>query len=141
MLSLSKLIPKHRSIYLCGAETRLYDQNTFYKAFIADLNQAKKEVIIESPFITKKRLSLLMPSLKNLNSRGIHVTVNARDPLDGEDTYYKNEFSEAVSELQELGVLVLYTIRHHRKLAIIDKQTLWEGSLNILSHNDSCEMM
>ena len=82
-----------------------------------------------------------MPSLKNLNSRGIHVTVNARDPLDGEDTYYKNEFSEAVSELQELGVLVLYTIRHHRKLAIIDKQTLWEGSLNILSHNDSCEMM
>jgi hypothetical protein len=30
---------------------------------------------------------------------------------------------------------------HHRKLAIIDRRLLWEGSLNMLSQNDSCEIM
>ncbi len=43
--------------------------------------------------------------------------------------------------LQELGVEVLITGGHHRKLAIIDQQILYEGSLNILSQNDSCEVM
>jgi hypothetical protein len=30
---------------------------------------------------------------------------------------------------------------HHRKLAIIDREILWEGSLNILSQNNSREIM
>ena len=30
---------------------------------------------------------------------------------------------------------------HHRKLAIIDRQILWEGSLNILSQIKSREIM
>ena len=55
----------------------LYDNMTFYKAFIKDLQYATRCVYIESPFITKKRID----------------------------------------------------------------DTLWEGSLNILSQNDSCEIM
>ena len=30
---------------------------------------------------------------------------------------------------------------HHRKLAVIDRKILWEGSLNILSHVRSREIM
>lgn len=43
--------------------------------------------------------------------------------------------------MQDLGIEVLVTGGHHRKLAIIDDNVLWEGSLNILSQNDSCEVM
>jgi hypothetical protein len=43
--------------------------------------------------------------------------------------------------MQDIGIMVLYTVKHHRKLAIIDNETLWESSLNILSQNDSCENM
>lgn len=43
--------------------------------------------------------------------------------------------------MQEKDVLVLYTGKLHRKLAIIDNEIMWEGSLNILSQNDSCEIM
>lgn len=43
--------------------------------------------------------------------------------------------------MQELGITVLYTVKHHRKLAIIDGGILYEGSLNILSQIDSCEVM
>jgi hypothetical protein len=48
---------------------------------------------------------------------------------------------EAVAQMQALGITVLYTAGHHRKLAIIDRKVIWEGSLNILSFNDSCEIM
>ena len=47
----------------------------------------------------------------------------------------------AVGIMQDLGIEVLMTGGHHRKLAIIDDAILWEGSLNILSQNDSCELM
>lgn len=35
----------------------------------------------------------------------------------------------------------LTTVKHHRKLAIIDGTIAWNGSLNILSQHDSCEIM
>jgi hypothetical protein len=43
--------------------------------------------------------------------------------------------------MQSIGVDVYMTVGHHRKLAVIDKSILWEGSLNILSQHDSCEVM
>ena len=46
----------------------------------------------------------------------------------------------AIHTLQELDVTVLMAVGHHRKIAIVD-DILYEGSLNILSQNDSCELM
>jgi len=46
----------------------------------------------------------------------------------------------AVGIMQDVGIDVLFTNGHHRKIAIID-DILWEGSLNILSQNNSCEIM
>jgi phosphatidylserine/phosphatidylglycerophosphate/cardiolipin synthase-like enzyme len=41
-----------------------------------------------------------------------------------------------------MGVNIFYPGRYiHEKVAIIDRQILWEGSLNILSHRASNEMM
>ena len=47
-----------------------------------------------------------------------------------------------ISKLEALGVQVfLCTGNHHRKLAILDRTVLWEGSLNILSQTHSREFM
>ncbi|RYX79114.1 hypothetical protein EON76_00050 [bacterium] len=48
---------------------------------------------------------------------------------------------EAISILQSLDIEVLLTIKHHMKKAIIDREVFWEGSLNILSYYDSCEII
>lgn len=118
----------------------LYDQNTFYKAFLDDLRRCQHELVIESPFITNKRMEMLLPAFTRLRSRGVKIIINTRNPIDhGGDYYYQG--LEAVVTLQELGVTVLYTVGHHRKLAIIDRRTIYEGSLNILSFNDTCEIM
>jgi hypothetical protein len=47
----------------------------------------------------------------------------------------------AIQSLQEIGVEILFTTKHHRKLAIIDREIIYEGSLNILSYYDRCEIM
>lgn len=120
--------------------SRLYDERTFYAAFLRDLRKCKTEVIIESPFITHKRMSALYPSFRMLTKRGVHVVINTKDP--GEHTgRMQSEATEAIYSLQDMGIKVLLTDMHHRKLAIIDRVVLYEGSLNILSQNSSCEVM
>ena len=119
--------------------SRLYDQNTFYDAFLKDLRKAKSLVIIESPFITKKRMQQLLPTLRKLRDEGIRIIVNTK-PFNEHDVIYREQAIWAVGVMQDIGTDVLMTSGHHRKLAIID-DILWEGSLNILSQNDSCEIM
>jgi hypothetical protein len=119
--------------------SRLYDQNTFYNAFLKDLRRTKSLVIIESPFITKKRMQQLLPILKKLRDKDIRIIVNTK-PFNEHDAIYREQVIWAVGVMQDMGIDVLLTCGHHRKLAIID-DILWEGSLNILSQNDSCEIM
>lgn len=120
--------------------TSLYDQNTFYKAFERDLSSAQQEVIIESPFITERRMNVLLPIFVKMRRRNVRIIVNTRNPDEHDGDYYYQAL-DAVAAMQNLGITVLYTIAHHRKLAIIDRNIVYEGSLNILSFSDSCEIM
>ncbi len=120
--------------------SRLYGQTTFYNAFLRDSRRAKTRVIIESPFITEKRMKLLLTALGRLKTKGVHIIVNTK-PFEEHDLSYRFQAMWAVHVMQDLGIEVLMTGGHHRKLVIIDGDISWEGSLNILSQNDSCEVM
>ncbi len=120
--------------------SRLYDQTDFYSAFISDLSDATREVIIEYPFISPKRTNALYPSFRTSAKRGVVIVVNTRYPSEHE-AIYAEQAAQAIAELQDLGAKELFKGGHHRKLAIIDRDILWEGSLNILSQGDSCDIM
>jgi phosphatidylserine/phosphatidylglycerophosphate/cardiolipin synthase-like enzyme len=122
---------------LCSS---LFDQYGFYDALAKDLSYAKREVIIESPFISFKRLNYLLPIFRRLIRHNVRLIINTKPPEE-QDAEYIWQAEECIAFLQALGVEVLLTGGHHRKLAIIDRQILYEGSLNILSQNDSCEVM
>ncbi len=122
-------------------KTSLHNEKTFYQSFINDLGACQKEVIIESPFITTQRMNILWPTLKRLYSRGVKIYIITRDPKEHNETYEVQSEAE-IEALETLGVQVLVCSgNHHRKLAIIDRKILWEGSLNILSQNKSKEIM
>jgi HKD family nuclease len=57
----------------------LFDETTFYAAIIQDLKSCKHDVIIESPFITSRRMNMLLPVLNSLVARGIKVTIITRN--------------------------------------------------------------
>lgn len=141
MLTLRQILVQARQTYQEIHASKLYNENGFYPAFVKDLNRCKNELIIESPFITSRRLSNLMPVLKTLLAKKVRIVINTRDPIETDDEYQRNEAYRAVSRLQHIGIRVLYTKGLHRKIAIIDRSVMYEGSLNILSQNDSAEIM
>lgn len=131
--------------YFCRPKTELlsstlFNEETFYSAFAKDLQKCKEELLIESPFLTCKRVSALLPSLRQLNKRRVKITINTRTPQQ-HDIYMRLQSERAVALLQDEGIQVLFTGGHHRKIAAIDRLILWEGSLNILSQRESCEYM
>lgn len=75
-----------------------------------------------------------------LKKRGVAILLNTK-PLEEHYEIYKLQVQKSLSLLQSAGVDVLFTVKHHRKLAIIDRQVIYEGSLNILSYHDSCEII
>lgn len=121
--------------------SRLCDEKSFFKIFRKDLEQVQNEVIIESPFITTVRMNSLSPTLQKLVQRGVKVYVVTRDPKEHKSPYREQSELE-IQHFEQIGVQVLVCKgSHHRKLAIIDREILWEGSLNILSQSKSREIM
>jgi phosphatidylserine/phosphatidylglycerophosphate/cardiolipin synthase-like enzyme len=85
-------------------------------------------------------MNVLLPIFIKMRRRDVRIIVNTRNPDEHDGDYYYQALN-AVSAMQDLGITVLYTTGHHRKLAIIDRSIVYEGSLNILSFSDSCEIM
>ena len=85
-------------------------------------------------------MSALLPIIQELRKQGVRIIVNTK-PLDEHEYSFCVQVEQATAQLQDVGVRVLFTVGHHRKLAVIDDDILWEGSLNILFQNDRCEFM
>ncbi len=129
--------PEHNNI----ATSALYNEETFYNAFVDDVSKAKHEVIIECPYLTRRRLNMLKPVFEKLVDDNISLFIITRDPREHEHTMAESS-EEGIRYFETIGVQVLLIKGgHHRKLAIIDRKILWEGSLNILSQNQSREFM
>lgn len=122
-------------------ESKLFDELSFYQTFFQDLKNCKKEIVIESPFITYKRAKMFDRIFENLLEKGIKIYIITRDPRE-HDENLEIQSEEAIQYFESIGVQVLICAgNHHRKLAILDRKVLWEGSLNIMSQTRSREIM
>jgi HKD family nuclease len=123
------------------ASSKLYDENTFYDAFAKDIRYANRSVVIESPFLTERRVQQFVKLLSKKTRSGVKITIYTRNPAHHNKTLEIQAW-KSIKLLRGCGVKALITSdMRHRKLAIIDDHVLWEGSLNILSQNNSRELM
>lgn len=121
--------------------TNMFNQTTFYPAFIKDMLEAKKEVIIYSPFISKYRADFFKKTLRKLEQKDVRVFIFTR-PVEEHEGYMQEEIKAAIKTYESLGVHITYIEGSiHEKVAIIDRKVIWEGSLNILSQKSSKELM
>jgi len=122
-------------------ENNLYNEMTFYKKFIGDLYDAKREIVIFSPYVAKFRMDYYKKVIDKLRSRNIDIFIFTR-PIEEYDNIMRPQIQVILERLEEMGVCVYHPGRYiHQKAAIIDREILWEGSLNILAHRGSNEMM
>ena len=112
-----------------------------YQKFLQDLSNCQEEVIIETPFITTQRMNTFDSIFKILLKKGVKIYIITRDPKE-HDNGYEIQSEKSIRWCEALGIQVLLCVgNHHRKLAILDRKLLWEGSLNILSQACSREIM
>ncbi len=127
----------------------MFDQTSFYPAFIEDLRNARSRVVIFSPFVSKKRVENLLPVFREVLKKNVLVYVVTRSPEYLKD--YRTETAESLRDLARAGVTVIPAYRElggddkferfHYKVAVIDNSIVYYGSLNILSQSDSSESM
>jgi superfamily I DNA and/or RNA helicase len=121
--------------------SELYDQSNFYQSFVDDLLKAEKEVIIDSPYITSARVGKLMPVFDFLQKKGVRIFIITRVPKEHEGAM-RYQAQKEIETMEHMDITVLPFIGMiHRKIAVIDRRILWEGSLNILSQRESHEIM
>ena len=124
----------------------VFDHQNFYVKLDSDLRQARYLVVIQSPFITAKRVSSLKSILANCLFRKVRVCVFTQKIdhryLSKEEYLERLETFKKVSKsLISLGVHLNAVPKIHEKLVVIDEHIFWEGSLNPLSYRDTSERM
>ena len=100
----------------------IYDGQNFELPFISDLSKAKQSVVVSCPKVKIGRHSQIADRLADLKANGIEIVL-----------YTKEENEDTIS-LQHQGISVIYKDHLSLHAAIIDKSTIWYGSVNILGY-------
>lgn len=117
---------------------QIFDEQTFYKAFADDLRRARALVLIQSPFISDSRLNKIESLLADCIKRNVRVCAFVQRSPDEERAQAVERIAK---RLIAVGIHVSFRSFIHEKLAVIDEDILWDGSLNILSQAISTERM
>jgi hypothetical protein len=83
---------------------------------------------------------MFMDSFKGMVGRGVDITVYTR-PTNQQVGEMASQSEVVLSQFRSIGVGVIERRNMHQKVAVIDNDIAWEGSLNILSHRDTGEQM
>ena len=98
----------------------IYDGLNFISPFVSDLSQCKRSIVISCPKVRIGRQTQIAERLIDMAANGIEVVLYTRDEND--DTLRLQH--------QSIGVITINRLSLHA--AIIDKSTIWYGSVNIL---------
>ena len=115
-----------------AAPDLIYDGKSFYQGLCVDLQAARSEILIVSPFMRKSRITGILKQLTPAIETGVRVTVVTRPPED----FKENERDAVIictELLQKSGITVKYKSDFHQKFTVIDKFVVWYGSVNFLS--------
>ena len=116
----------------------IFDKNSFFPVYSNDIVNAAKEVLIVSPFVTKRRAIQVLQYLSTSISKQIKITIITRPPED-----FKERGTPAlqatIDVLKSAGINLLFKSNIHQKFAVIDQRIVWYGSINLLSYGNAEE--
>lgn len=81
-----------------------------------------------------------MDFFKAIKGQGVDIRIFTK-PINQQYGEMAYQAGVAIEQLRNIGVIVSERRNMHQKIAILDNNISWEGSLNILSHRDTEEQM
>jgi superfamily II DNA or RNA helicase len=118
----------------------IFNKSSFLPVFANDITAAKREALIVSPFVTRRRALHMLPLLEAAVKNGVRTIVVTRPP---EDLKEKDgsALRETLKALGNSGVRLAFRSKIHQKFAVIDQKIVWYGSINLLGYGDAEESL
>ncbi|ODA41613.1 phospholipase D-like domain-containing protein [Desulfosporosinus sp. BG] len=116
----------------------IFDKDNFFSVYSNDVMNAAREILIVSPFITRKRTLQMMKYLTVALENKVRVIVVTRP---GEDFKEKDRsrIQETVDIMKNAGISIIFKSQIHQKYAVIDQRLVRYGSINLLSFGNAEE--
>ncbi len=111
----------------------IFNKDNFLPVFSNDVVGAKKEILIVSPFVRKRRATRIATVLQGPLEQQIRVIVVTR-PVGDYKEKDRSALQQIIDVLKETGISIVFKPGIHQKFAIIDQKTVWYGSINLLSY-------
>ena len=116
----------------------IFNKDSFLPVFNQDINGAKKEILVVSPFVRKMRTHQMIKHLKTSIANNIRVIVVTRPKEDYKPKDHAT-LQRTLGLLTDNGVSVVFKSNIHQKFAIMDQKVVWYGSINLLSYGSAQE--
>ena len=116
----------------------IFDKSNFLPVYANDIENALREILIVSPFITRKRTLQMMDYVKVALQKNAQVIVVTRpiEDFKGKDV---TALQGTLDLLQVAGVKIIFRPNIHQKFAVMDNKIVWYGSINLLSFGSAEE--
>ena len=118
----------------------IFDSETYHPVYVKDLLEAKQNIIIASPVISGAKVHELIRTLKDRQIKGIEVTIVTWNPDDygfGDAGYWM----QLHEEMRQAGFYIKSTEENCEHFAIIDREIVWYGSMNLLGKTTTEDSM
>lgn len=110
----------------------IFDAATYNDAFATDLYQANSEIVISSPGINSAKIRQFIYTVSKKQAHGVKVSV-ITIPSEEYPEDRIEPTKKLIDELSGAGIYVKVTSGIHEHFAVIDKEIVWYGSMNMLS--------
>lgn len=116
----------------------IFDKGNFLPVYSNDITSAVREIIIVSPFVTKKRSLQMLKTLEIALSHRVKVIVVTR-PIEDFQSKDIIALRETLNILDSTGISMVYKSNIHQKFAVVDQKIVWYGSINLMSFGSAEE--
>lgn len=116
------------------AESVIYNESDYFEHVINDIKNAKKNILVSSPFIQKKKIDSIKSLLIEKYNSGIRISICIKKTENYSDKQ-KAYISEFINEILKVGINVVQVESNRYKFMIIDNNIVWYGGVDILGGN------
>jgi len=116
----------------------IFGKSNFLPVYNNDIVAAQREILIISPYVTKRRTVQMMQHLEVALRNKVRVIVVTR-PIGDFGEKEPAALQGTLDLLQSAGVSVVFRPNIHQKFALIDQRIVWYGSINLLSFGSAEE--
>lgn len=122
------------------AANAIFDSDNYFSTYREDLLKANKNIVISSPVISWAKVNEFIKLLAKPQSRGVSVTIVTWDP----DCYSFGDstvWMQMHDEMRQAGFFLKTVEDFCEHYAIIDRELIWYGRMNLLGKSTSEDSM